>query len=491
MKNKLLSAFIAASFLFFAGCSVSDSVDSEYSKWTFSGTVIDSENGQGLSKVVITYQDSDGDIQTVETDASGNFFIKELPYGSLNFSFNYKSIKDKDTVYYTPKVINIGSSGESSRMEGVVAGTALIVRMSPLNAKLEGECYLIEESTEKKIPVSKAKVYLVHQDTAFVNLSPKSFEAQTDSLGKFNFTKLPADTGLVLRIEAVTHKNLRYISNDLDLPRLKSTSTTNLGRIYLSRDTLVSAAPLIKKSNVIDANRVGLENVSQLSTPYYIFKENLKTDNLSVTVKADTVSIAVVPRVNKDTLFLDHTEAFPPAAEITVKIIAYGKDSGERLDVELSGTSAFKTGKGIYAVTSNTWPSNKNFKASFGISDTIWVKFSKTLAKNTDRIQWNYTSGVDCTIYGNGYYANSKTWINKDTLFVQMLEGILMNRDRGDSVGMNITVYADDGSYMNGFVVRTELVVPQPTSKKDDEEKDDDADANADSDSANVTFEQD
>ena len=104
----------------------------------------------------------------------------------------------------------------------------------------------------------------------------------------------------------------------------------------------------------------------------------------------------------------------------------------------------------------------------------IWVKFSKTLAKNTDRIQWNYTSGVDCTIYGNGYYANANTWINKDTLFVQMLEGILMNRDRGDSVGMNITIYADDGSYMNGFVVRTELVVPQPPPAKEDDEEDDD-----------------
>ena len=65
-----------------------------------------------------------------------------------------------------------------------------------------------------------------------------------------------------------------------------------------------------------------------------------------------------------------------------------------------------------------------------------------------------------------------------------------MNRDRGDSVGMNITVYADDGSYMKGFVVRTELVVPQLTAKNDDEE-DDDADANADGDSANVTFVQD
>ena len=93
------------------------------------------------------------------------------------------------------------------------------------------------------------------------------------------------------------------------------------------------------------------------------------------------------------------------------------------------------------------------------------------MAKNTDRIQWNYTNGVDCTIYANGYYANANSWINKDTLFVQMLEDILIERDRGDSVGMNITVYAEDGTYMDAFTLRTELIVP-PTALSNDEEED-------------------
>ena len=463
MKNKLLAAIFAASFLCFAGCSVSDSVDSEYSKWTFSGTVIDSENGQGLGNVVISYQDSDGDIQTVKTDASGNFFIKELPYGSLNFSFNYKSIKGKDTLYYTPKVINIGSSGESSRMEGVVAGTALIVRLSPLNATLSGEFYITEESTDKKIPVSKTKLHLMHQDTAFVNLDPDSFEAKTDSLGRFTFKGLPADTGLILSIDPFTYNGLRYIAEDIELPRLKSKSATDMGRIYLTRDTLIAPVPKIKSSNVMDKNGKGLENVSQQAVPYYVFNEKISSSNLSVTVMADTNVFTVVPEINQDTLFLNHNIAFPPAALITVKIVAYGKKSGERIEIELSNDSAFKTKRGIYAVTSNTWPSNEKFKASFGIQDTMWVKFSKKLAKNTDRIQWNYTSGVDCTIYGNGYYANANTWINKDTLFVQMLQDILVNRDRGDSVGMNITVYAYDGSYIDSFILRTELIVPKDT----------------------------
>ena len=50
-----------------------------------------------------------------------------------------------------------------------------------------------------------------------------------------------------------------------------------------------------------------------------------------------------------------------------------------------------------------------------------------------------------------------------------MLEDILIERDRGDSVGMNITVYAEDGTYIDAFTLRTELVVPK-TATSDNEE---------------------
>lgn len=471
MHKRIQLAFTAVLSIFLVtACSVSDSTDSEYSKWTFSGTVIDSENGQGLNKAEISYQDSDGDIQSVLTDSDGNFYIKDLPYGTLNFTFNYTKIKEKDTLHYTPKIINIGSSGESTRMEGVVAGTALIVRLSPLSATLSGEFYITEESTEKRIPVNNTKLFLIHQDTTYVNLDPKSFEAKTDSLGKFTFKGLPADTGLILTMEAFTYNGMRYTAADIELPRLKTKSTTDLGRIYLTRDTLITLDSKIKASNVMDKNQKGLENVSQLEVPYYIFDEEISTKNLSITVSADTSELTVEPRISKDTLFLDHNIAFPPAALITVKIVAYSKKSNERIEIELNDDSAFKTGRGIYAITSNAWPSNEQFKASFGTQDTIWVKFSKKLAKNTDRIQWNYASGVDCTIYANGYYANANSWVNKDTLFVQMLEDILIERDRGDSVGMNITVYAEDGTYMDAFTLRTELIVPKTTLSDEEED---------------------
>lgn len=472
MQKKLyFLATAALALAFAAGCSVNDSNDDEYSKWTFSGTVVDSENGQGLNKAQISYQNSDGKIKTAETDSKGNFCIKNLPFGSLNFTFNYQKVNKKDTLFYTPKILNVSSSGESSKMEGVVASTALVVRLSPLSAKLSGEFFIREESTDKKIPVSLAKLYLVHQDTEFVNLDPKSFETKTDSQGQFKFSNIPADTGLSIMVEAYSYKGLRYTTSGIELPRLR-TGENDIGRIYLNQDTSITNDSRIIESNVMDENLKGLENISQLEVPYFIFNEKISSQNLSVTVTADTNAFFVVPEVKDDTLFLNHNEAFPPNAKISVKIIAYGKKSGDRIEVELNEASAFTTGRGIYAVTSNTWPSNEDFKATFGIEDTIWVKFSKKLSTNTDRIQWNYTSDIDCTIYANGFYANANSWVHKDTLFVQMLEGILKNRMRGDSVGMNITIYAEDGTYQDNFVLRTELVVPEESYTITDEDGD-------------------
>lgn len=463
-KKHLFPAVATMLAIFVMSCSVADSEDEEYSKWTFSGTVVDSESGVGLEDVQISYQSSSKSTKTAETDEEGNFYIKDLPYGSLNFSFSYTQVKDKDTLRYTPKVLNMSSSGESNKMEGVLGGTAVIVRLSPLNAKLTGELYVTEVSTGKKIPLKDAQLYLEHRDSTYINLDPKSFEASTDENGVFSFKGLPADTGLVLKVSPIVHKGQRYTASDMDLPRLKSAYENDLGRIFLVEDSTVTPDPVIKKSNVLDENQKGLENVSQLEVPYFVFEEKLSFKNLSVAVIADTNIFEVEPRVSEDTLFLDHNRAFPPSAVIAVKIVAYGAESSERIEVSLGEASAFKTGRGIYAVNSNTWASNEKFKASFGINDTIWVKFSKNISTNTERIQWNYVSEVDCSIYANGYYANADSWVNKDTLFVQLQENILKNRTKGDSVGMNITVYAEDGSYLDNVIFRTELVVPETSS---------------------------
>ncbi len=454
---------LALSSCFICSCSVSDSLDSDYSKWSFSGSVVDANNNQNLSGVVITYQNASGEKTEARTDQNGFFYIDELPYGTRSFTFSYKLISKKDTVYYSPKTINITSTSESSHMEGIVANNSSIIRLSPINASLSGEFYIHDEDSEKNIPAPDVQLNIVYQGEDFINIFPQNFSTKTDSEGKFFFKGLPADTGFILQVTPYDSQNLRYTSNDIVLPRLKAKSETSLGRMILDRDTIFKKANIIKASNVIDASMNGFKSVSTLTKPYYVFNERLSEKNLSVSVKADTSVFYVTPTLSKDTLYLDHDLAFPAETKIVVSITAYKKSNGDRISLALSGDSAFTTDRGLYAVTSNAWPSNKHFRATFGIKDTIWVKFSENLDTNTDRIQWNYANGMARTIYANGYYANAKSWVNKDTLFVKMKEKILDSRTQGDSVGMNITVYAKNEMYLKGFKLYTELEVP-PTS---------------------------
>lgn len=457
-----VAALLTASY--FSACSVTDSESSEYSKWTFSGMVIDASTGLALEGAQITYLDTDGDIDTTETDENGNFYISNLPYGSRTFTFDYFKVNKKDTLYYTPKVFDVSSTNESSRMEGVVASASAVVRLSPLNASVTGELYINDISSGKKVPVSGLSLSLSHIDSSYVNIFPKSFSTKTDSLGKFTFNKLPADTGLVLNVTDYTYKSTRYQFYGIALPKLTAGATRDIGRAYLAQDTLIPQKQKIIASNVMDNNLVGYGNISTLARPYYVFAQKISSSKLTVSATADTNKLYVTPVVKNDTLFLEHDQAFPSEKKIVVSIVAYEKNSGNRIQMVLSGDSAFTTDRGLYAITSNVWPSNNKFKASFGTEDTMWVKFSEELDKNTDRIQWNYCSDVERTLYGNGFYANSKAWVKKDTMFVQMNEKILQDRQQGDSIGFNITIYAKNDMYAENFSIRTELVVPPQSS---------------------------
>lgn len=468
MKQRVFSAlsfwvvFIAC--IAFSSCSVDDAEDSDYSKWSLSGNILDSSNNKGLPGATITYQDADGKVCSVTTSDDGSFYIDGLPYGSRTFTINYRTVNKKDTLYYTPKILNIGTASESSHMEGVLSENSVIIRLSPLNASVSGEFYLLDDISGKKVPAQKADLTVLYNDTDYVNLSPKTFSAKTDSLGKFTLKQLPADSGLSLQIAPVAYNGLRYVLANTELPRLKADTKTEIGRIYLVRDTLIEKPSAVKTSNVIDENFNGYKNVSPLATPYYVFSEKISATNLSVTVKTDTSTIYVDPVVKNDTLFLEHDIAFPAEAKIVVSIVAYGKKTENRYNLAFSGDSAFTTNRGLYAITSNAWPSNRNYKSSFGINDTIWVKFSEKLSSNVDRIQWNFAKNATRTIYCHNYGKNADAWIKKDTLFVKMMESILDSRVQGDSVGMNITAYAESGLILENFTLLTELDVPPASS---------------------------
>ena len=218
--NYRLLIILSSCFIF--GCSVSDSLDSDYSKWDFSGSVVDANSNQGLSGVTITYQNTSGEKTEAKTDKNGFFFIDALPYGTRSFTFSYKKISGKDTLYYTSKTINVTSTNESSHMEGVVAGTSAVVRLSPINASLTGEFYIKDEDSGKNLPVSDVELSIVYYDTSFINLFPENLSATTDSDGRFKFKGLPADTGFILQVKSFSDKDLHYTAKDIALPPFSS-----------------------------------------------------------------------------------------------------------------------------------------------------------------------------------------------------------------------------------------------------------------------------
>lgn len=152
---KLSALFMAFAL---AACSVTESESDDYSKWEFSGYVLDASNGKGLSGATISYQNSDGKSVTATTAEDGSFFIDKLPYGSLTFSFSYTAVNGKDTVVYAPKVVTVGSTNESSSMHGVVASISDVVRLSPLSAGISGEFYIRDPFSGSAIPVKGAAV---------------------------------------------------------------------------------------------------------------------------------------------------------------------------------------------------------------------------------------------------------------------------------------------------------------------------------------------
>lgn len=462
--NKLVVLLFLSALV---ACSVTDSESESYSKWNYSGYVLDASNGLGLDGATIIYQDAKGNSDTVTTDEDGSFYVDDLPYGSLTFSFSYTAIDGKDTTKYAPKVITAGSTNESSSMQGIVASVSNVVRLCPLNATITGEFYIRDPISGTPIPVAKVPVQVTHKDSAFINLESDSYSSKTDSLGRFKFTNLPADSGLLLSIAPFTYKGLRYILSSTILPKLPAAQTKDIGRAYLLQDTLIVAKPRIKASNVMDSDMNGYKDISPLTTPYFVFNEELSDKSLGVKMSGDSAFI-LTPTVNKDTLFLKHDRPLPPSTEYSTTIVAYTKKNSERIELELKDKSAFSTGRGLYAVTSNAWPQNENYKSVFSIEDTLWVKFSEKLSSNVERVQWHFIAKASRTISCNGKAATADAWINKDTLFVQMREKILDTRSSGDSVGMDVTVYAENGLYIEHLLIMTELEVPQSSSSEAD-----------------------
>jgi len=431
----------------FAGCGANDSDTNEYSKWTFSGYVVDGVENKGLSGAEIAYLDDEGNTQTVFTDSSGAFYIADIAYGTRSFTFSFFEVitsgKTQDTVYYGTRILSAGSTTESSAMEGVVANGSRIVKLFPLNADLEGDLYLIVDDSGIKVPAESVQVSLRYLDTTFVNSNPKRFLAVTDSSGRFTFADLPADSNWVISFAVKKYGSLRYVADSYALPLLLSEQSLDIGRTFMNVDTLVEAESFVVASNVLDDDGLGLKNISPVTEPYFVMAKALDVANLSVSLTYKDTTFLVTPVISGDTLFLRHDLNLPAERTFSVDIYGYTKKTRERVHVLLDSTASFKTGKGLYAIASNTWTTSGKYQASFALYDTLWIRFSETLDSAVGLVQWAEASDADATLYGAGVSKNAEVWIHKDTLFVRPDQRVAVVS--GDTIGFNVTVVSASG----------------------------------------------
>jgi hypothetical protein len=435
-------SFILLSIMILTGCGGGTTGGYEYAKWNFSGYIVDGSTNERIPEASITYLDEQGIQIVVNSDASGAFFIGSIPYGQKTFRISCtRLLTNTDTLFYTERLISASSVTESNAMEGVVANGSRVIKLYPLKGEFSGEIFLRAKGTGKYVAAKKATVSLQYRDTTYVNSTPESFYATTDSTGTYRFTRLPADTNLVMSINGYAFNGSRYVGAPVALPRLLSGHPLQIGRTILEVDSLSENQELVATSNVLDQDGLGLMNVSPQIVPYFLLLQKLDSKNIDVQVHHDTTNITVVPEVRGDTVFLNHSENFPSGAVLSVQITGVDP-TGKRVQISLTGSQSFKTSKGVVAIASNLWRSSPEYKQEFSLFDTLWIRFSEKLNENVNLVQWSKPTATKA-LYGKGLNANAKAWIHGDTLFVRPDQRF--DAASGDAVGLMVSVVGATG----------------------------------------------
>ncbi len=196
----------------------------------------------------------------------------------------------------------------------------------------------------------------------------------------------------------------------------------------------------ILASNVISESGVGLQQVPVHVSPYFVLL--MTPDPATVTVQfSGAGSPKAQVQVSGDTVIAHPVKNFTNNSTVTTRILGVDT-SGNKIDIYLNGTKAFRTEYELFCVKTNTHDANGNAVKGFPLNDTMWVKYSKPLDTDIALIEWNnpYT---EKKLYGGGVATNSQAWISVDTLFVLPEEQAYLSY--GDEVGFRVRVSTPDG----------------------------------------------
>jgi len=425
------------------GCSSTGDSVSDDPTWSYSGVVMDGSADSALEGAVVQYLNAQGDSQSVVTNSRGEFFIGSVPYGqrTFHFSCHKRALGDSGTLY-GDRLVAASSYNESSTMPGALAGSARVVRMFPMTGAVKGELMVRVSGTGAVVPARKVALRMIYRDTTFLCRRAESFLATTDSAGSFRFDSLPADSGLQLSVARFSQDGHWYEASVTDVPRLLARGTTFLARVIATADSAADYQEPIAASNVLDAGGLGLSGIATGTVPWFRIAFPFDATRLDVQLRNGTAALGVVARVSGDTVFLQHSDPLPSDTLLTTEIT--GLDAkGIRFHVLLDGSRRFRTRKAMTAVESNAWSSSAAYRSSAGLQDTLWVRYSEALSKDSTRLQWSKSSAAR-TIYGRGVNANARCWVSAETLFVVPDQRLKV--DTVGKMGFNVIATAASGS---------------------------------------------
>jgi len=446
--------WLAGTIFVVSACSGSDSSVSDLPTWSYSGIVLDGSTDSVLAGAVVDYLDVSGNRQAVQTNEKGEFFVGTLPYGQRTFHFSCKKTDSAGRVVeFGERLIAASSYNESSSMPGALAGGSRVLRLFPLSGSVKGNIVVKVAGTGSIVPARGVTLEVVYRDTSFVNSHAASFLSKTDSVGAFQFTNLPADSGLQLSIPRFFQDGHWYNAGGTFFPRLVPRTAISLARTVIDADTASDYVEPILASNVLDASGLGLSGVGVTSVPWFRIAFPFDASHLAVQLLNGTTDVPVSVSVRGDTLFLNHADRLPANAFLTADISGLdGK--GARFHAVLDGNRRFKTRPALTALESNTWSTSSAYRGQASLLDTLWVRFSEPLSSDLSQVQWSKSTQAR-TIYGRGPSVNAQAWVKAETLFVVPDQRLRL--DTTGRMAFNVVAQAASGSQSAAVEIATDI----------------------------------
>lgn len=386
--------------------------------YSFSGFIIDGNTGKALGGAMVTYFTANGDSVVKKTGSDGGFDIPGIPYGNRSFFFKYASPTDTSVKYTTAAITiqgndweHFGYSGISANLtDSVIGGVKSVagpVKLYPLTGSLSGTVITQLHDRAALNPIKNAVVKVTFDPTfnldnqndsaaaigSNIEVGPSTFEALTDSTGKFTLTGLPVsgDGHEKVRIKVVS---ITSGGIDWEMPKVEvvvqngETETTESKEadvlVELAANQLVPVGAIILEPinkitlKEID-NNFKLEVVNPEHTFEVTYSDELDTVSYAIlSYNGDGVDriVPAIVTVSGKKITVNPVTSLISGVNYSLDVYAYGK-AGQEV---ISNLNTTVNGGGLAdVVSSNVLTATKAPVLTFGVKTPITFTFADSI----------------------------------------------------------------------------------------------------------------